>query len=248
MIFWSLYLFFTPLVWVLYFDNIARIFKSKSNYKIDLSSSNQPQNREYINTFSNLVLFALVGIVIGFCIEMKYTLVYNYFNLNFSEISYLVFSFFAILAINDIYFYFSHRLLHSRLFFRQFHKSHHLSVHTNAWSTYSFHPLEGLIQISIIPIVIFLFPINIYVAIFFATFLTFMSVYGHCGFELRPNKNSGLLVFNTSLHHHQHHKYGNYNFGLYLNVWDKMFKTNKPSYFSDLNKLSSRILDEPTKH
>lgn len=241
MIFWSIYLFFVPLIWVIYFDNISRIFKSKTQNKIDIKEDNKPDKREYINTFSNLVLFAVNGALIGFLINEGYTKVYSQFNFNVWETAYLIISFFAILGINDVYFYLSHRLLHSKLLFKHVHRVHHESHNTNAWATFSFHPIEGLIQISIIPIVIFLFPIQLYVLIFFATFLMFMSVYGHCGFELRPNKNSGLLVFNTSFHHYQHHKFVNYNFGLYLNFWDKIFRTNKPGYFEDLKKLGSRI-------
>jgi sterol desaturase/sphingolipid hydroxylase (fatty acid hydroxylase superfamily) len=126
--------------------------------------------------------------------------------------------------------------------FKRIHSWHHQSHNTNPWAAFSFHPFEGVLQIGILPLVAFTLPINEAVLFAFAGFLLFMTVYGHSGYELRANKWSTLNIFNTSLHHYQHHKLVRYNFGLYLNLWDRIFSSNAPDYKKSFKKLSARIL------
>ena len=63
------------------------------------------------------------------------------------------------------------------------------------------------------------------ILLLFVFLMLFISVYGHSGYELRINKWKGFYVFNTSLHHFQHHEHVHYNFGIYLNIWDRLFGT-----------------------
>ena len=132
--------------------------------------------------------------------------------------------------------------MHTKFVFRHIHSWHHQSHNTNPWAAFSFHPLEGILQLGVIPLIAFIFPINEIVLFSFTGFLLFMTVYGHSGYELRANKWNTLNIFNTSLHHYQHHKFVRYNFGLYLNLWDTMFSTNSPDYKKSFKKLGDRIL------
>lgn len=243
MIFWGIYLFMVPLVLIVYFDKFPQLFSSKKKHKIELDLENRPVKREYLLTIISLLIFGGFGVLMGYFIESGHSMVYTTFKPSPWEYVYLVISLFAILGIHDIYFYLTHRLLHVKPIFKSIHLAHHKSHDANPWSSFSFHPIEGVVQIAIIAIIPIIIPVHLYVLLFFAFFLMFISVYGHCGYELRPNKNKTLLVFNTSLHHYQHHKHVRYNFGLYLNFWDKVFETNKPGYQDDLNLLSDRILE-----
>jgi len=179
-------------------------------------------------TLTTLAIFALVGLLLDWAYHMGYTRIYTSAN-EYSTL-YLVISFLLALAINDVYFYFSHRLMHWRPLFRRVHYIHHQSHAPNPWSAFSFHPIEAVLQIAVIPIVALVLPIHAYVLVGFSAFMLLVSVYGHCGYELRANKPTMFNVFNNSIHHNQHHQYVKYNYGLYLNIWDRLFKTNHPTY------------------
>jgi sterol desaturase/sphingolipid hydroxylase (fatty acid hydroxylase superfamily) len=128
-------------------------------------------------------------------------------------IQYLLHIFFIITSF-DIWFYYSHVLLHSH--FYHIHKIHHepnyLSLH---WTdTYKAHILETPFQS-----IGFLFP---YLFIRFNTYVFIFSVfYLNVRGTLRHDIRFTKFVGN---HHLLHHKYLVYNYGEY---WiDKLFNTN----------------------
>lgn len=245
MIVWAIFIPASALILIIYFDNISRLFgKKRAANKIESSNSLKASPRELKNTIASLLLFAFAGAFVGYSIEQGWGQVYTSHDGSFSSIFYMIASFFLALGIHDIYFYATHRWLHSKFMFKHVHVWHHKSHSSNAWSSFSFHPIEGVIQIGIVPLVLFVLPIHEYVLMGFSLFLTMMSVYGHCGYELRPNKKGVFSAFNTSLHHYQHHKFVRYNFGIYLNYWDKIFNTNHPDYEQTFIKISERIADE----
>jgi sterol desaturase/sphingolipid hydroxylase (fatty acid hydroxylase superfamily) len=74
-----------------------------------------------------------------------------------------------------------------------------------------------------------------------------MNVLGHLGFEIFPSgftTNPLTKLSNTSVHHNMHHKYVNYNFGLYFNFWDKWMGTNHPNYHQEFESVASKQIDE----
>ena len=247
MIFWSLYIPVIALALILYFQFIDVFFGGKKKaFLIEGESPVNPKSSEVGNTLLNLLVFALFGWLVAFWIYNGTSQVYAEWPTSIIGYVYLLATFFAALAVHDIYFYWTHRLLHYRPVFKYVHAWHHESYKVNAWSAFSFHPLEGVFQIGVVPIVAWLFPIHEGVLMVFTFFLLFISVYGHCGYELRPNKLNVFRVFNTSLHHFQHHKHVHYNFGIYLNVWDKWFKTDYPKYDTAFDELSQRINEKRT--
>lgn len=242
MIFWALYFPTIALVLILYFYRIDHIFKGKKAiYKIDEKNKNIATGREVINTFVNFIVFVFFGALTDYIITNDFSKVYFSLDTSIFEVLYLFASFFIALALHDIYFYASHRLLHTKFMFKYVHSWHHRSHNTNAWSSFSFHPIEGVFQILIVPLVAIVIPIHEIVLMFFSFVLFLLSVYGHCGYELRHNKFKALNIFNTSLHHYQHHKYVRYNFGIYLNFWDKLFKTDYPDYEKSFQALKEKI-------
>ena len=69
---------------------------------------------------------------------------------------------------------------------------------------------------------------NLYVAV-----VLIYNALGHSGVEFLPRalaKHAVWRLHNTPTHHNMHHRYVNYNYGLYFNFWDRLFKTNHPSY------------------
>jgi Delta7-sterol 5-desaturase len=242
MIFWSLYIPFAALTLILYFQFIDVFFRGKKkSFLIEGESPVRPKWSEIRFTLLNLLVFSAFGLLVGFWIDRGTFQVYSEWPTSVLGYIYLLVTFFGALAVHDIYFYWTHRLLHYRPVFKYVHAWHHESHKVNAWSAFSFHPLEGVFQIGVVPLVAWLFPIHEWVLVVFTFFLLFISVYGHCGYELRPNKLNAFRVFNTSLHHFQHHKHVHYNFGIYLNLWDKWFKTDYPKYDEAFDALKQRI-------
>ncbi|MEM1357350.1 MAG: sterol desaturase family protein, partial [Bacteroidota bacterium] len=98
---------------------------------------------------------------------------------------------------------------------------------------HAFHPLEALLEATIIPVVVLLLPVNYLVLIAFGLWAILWNIIGHLGYEFFPpgwvQHPLGRYV-NTSTHHNQRHQDGRYNFGLYFNVWDRLLGTNHPSY------------------
>ncbi len=132
----------------------------------------------------------------------------------------------AMFLIHDAWFYWTHRLLHTRFFFRWIHKAHHHYHNPTPFTAFAFHPMEAVIQIGIVPMLALLLPTTAGWLIGFSVFLLFMSVYGHSGYELRAEKKGIWKVFNTAIHHNLHHQYAGRNFTIYLNIWDRLMGTN----------------------
>lgn len=230
------------LLFIFYFQYIDLLFKGKKKiFRIDEKSKISPSRQEVLYTTINLIIFALIGLFLAYSNSLQWTKVYYSQPVSFWEYLYLLISFLIALAIHDSYFYLSHRFLHTKYMFKYIHQWHHRSHPANSWSAFSFHPIEGIIQIGVVLLVAFVLSIHEYVLFLFTFFLLFISVYGHSGYELRPNKWKGFNIFNTSLHHFQHHQFVRYNFGIYLNVWDKLFNSDYPAYEEAFNKLSKEI-------
>ena len=242
MMFWTLYLPITALLVILFFDNIDAIFRGKKKvFKIESENTLKASSRELKLTWQSLILFAAVGAGMDWFSSMGYGMLYSNYNFGLLETIYLIASFFIALGMHDVYFYATHWLLHSKLFFKSVHYVHHKSHSSNAWSSFAFHPVEGLFQVGIIPLVFFILPMHEYAFVLFGFQMMLISVYGHCGYELRPNKRPLFSMLNTSLHHYQHHQFVRFNFGLYLNTWDKLFHSNYPKYEEAFEALKNRI-------
>lgn len=144
------------------------------------------------------------------------------------------------ILIHDFYFYLTHRMMHHKLIFKYVHKVHHNSTDPSTWAAFAFHPFEAVIEASIVLILVFIMPIHPLAIFSFLVYMTLMNVIGHLGFELFPKNtvtNPILKWSNTSTHHNMHHRYFNSNFGLYFNIWDKVFKTNHENYISNFQRI-----------
>ncbi|NDW44423.1 sterol desaturase family protein [Ruegeria sp. PrR005] len=146
---------------------------------------------------------------------------------------YLAFTFVWMLVLHDTYFYWVHRLMHTRALYRHVHLVHHRSTNPSPWTAYAFHPIEAVLEVGILPIIAFTLPVHWAAVMYFFIFQIAYNVYGHLGFELYPrgfHKHWLGRWINTSVAHNQHHGRFTGNYGLYFLFWDRVMGTLRSDY------------------
>ena len=99
---------------------------------------------------------------------------------------YFMAAFPLMLLMDDAYFNWVHRLMHTRALFGWIHLVHQRLTSPSPWTAYTFHPLEAAIESLIFVIFLFTQPVHtILLTLFFFMSLVY-NVYGHLGFELYP--------------------------------------------------------------
>ena len=186
-------------------------------------------------------IFALMAVALYFLREAGYTQIYT--DISTYGWGYFLLSFLLLVLLHDTYFYWMHRLLHHPKLFRIFHWVHHLSHNPTPWASLSFHPLEALAEVAIIPIAALLIPFHPLALLLLATWSLIWNVIGHLGYELFPKgfvHHPFLRWFNTSTHHNMHHQRSGCNYGLYFNFWDTWMGTNHPEYRNTFDQIKRR--------
>lgn len=143
-------------------------------------------------------------------------------------IGWFVLSYTWLFLLHDFYFYWMHRMMHTKFLFRHVHLVHHKSTNPSPWTAYAFHPFEAIIEAGIIPLAVFTLPIHKFAFISFMLFQIIYNVYGHLGYEIMPRWIRGTRLgsyLNTSTHHNDHHRYFKGNYGLYTRCWDRLWET-----------------------
>ncbi len=177
------------------------------------------------------LIFAIAGSFTSILWQNGFTRLY--FDIDRYPLWYLPLSLVISMFIHETYYYWLHRWMHQPKIFRLLHKVHHDSNTTSAWTAFSFHPLEGLLQAIILPLTIIIIPMHVYVLLFQLTIMTFSSVINHLEIETYPanfHKHFiGKWIIGAT-HHSLHHKQFKYNFGLYFTFWDRWKKTENPRF------------------
>ncbi len=149
----------------------------------------------------------------------------------------------ALLLWHDFYFYWTHRLLHHRWFFRHVHGVHHRSRNPSPWAAYSFHPLEALVNGLVTPLALLAVPLHWSVLLAFALHQIIRNAHGHLAVETMPRGFArhplwGRLT--TTTHHHLHHETAHGNYGLWFTWWDRWCGTERPDYLARFDTVTSR--------
>jgi sterol desaturase/sphingolipid hydroxylase (fatty acid hydroxylase superfamily) len=187
--------------------------------------------REVALSFASMVVFALVAM--GVALLSREGAIHLCPSLSCHGVWWSVMAIPLMLVVHDTWFYWTHRLLHTRPLFGVFHKAHHLSRDPTPLSSFSFHPLEALVEAAFVPLMLLALPIPRASLFAFQTIAFLMNVNGHLGVELLPARFAKTVFFrffNTTTHHHQHHRVFTANYGLYFNWWDRLCGTNHAEY------------------
>jgi ferredoxin-NADP reductase/sterol desaturase/sphingolipid hydroxylase (fatty acid hydroxylase superfamily) len=180
---------------------------------------------------STFLVFALMDLCFLYLEDKGFTLIY--FNPNEYGYAWLALSFFIVLFVDDMFFYWSHRAMHMPLFYKFFHKVHHESTDPSPLTAFAFHPSEAVLEQLMHVVLPFLLPLNFGVMIAWQIFSMVNNVIGHLGYEIYPKGwvKVPLLKFKTaSTHHNMHHQLFNGNYALYFTWWDKWMGTEFKDY------------------
>ena len=190
------------------------------HFKFDLAFS--------ISTFLG---FSIMDVCFLYLESKGYTMIY--FGLNDFGWAWLILSFFIVLFIDDAFFYWSHRAMHTPKLYKFFHKVHHESTDPSPLTAFAFHPSEAIIENMMHFMLPFLLPLNFGLIIAWQIFSMINNVLGHLGYEVYPKAwlKIPLLKFKTaSTHHNMHHQLFNGNYALYFTWWDKWMGTEFKDY------------------
>lgn len=133
--------------------------------------------------------------------------------------------------------------MHHPAVYKLVHRVHHLSTNPSPWAAMAFHPIEAVIEASVIIVIAVLFPIHPLTIAIFLLGMMIYNVYGHLGYELYPRgfaKSKLGKWVNTSVSHNQHHQFFKGNYGLYFLWWDRWMGTLRDDYshqFDEVKKL-----------
>lgn len=147
------------------------------------------------------------------------------------------------LLIHDTYFYWFHRLMHTKFGMKYIHITHHRSTNPSPWAAFAFSPAEAVIEAGIIVVFAFLFPVHPLTIMMFMIFMTVYNVYGHLGWELYPKGFHKSIIgrwINTSVNHNLHHEKFEGNYGLYFLFWDRWMGTIRDDYDASYEAISIR--------
>ena len=186
--------------------------------------------REIGYSLLTVFLFSLVGFVVYLGSQQG---VFRIYSGALPGTGRLLLEFTAFVLLHDAYFYWAHRVMHTRRLFRWVHRLHHKSRTPTPWAAYAFAPPEALLEAAIMPLVASLVAMHEFTAFLFVTHMIVRNVIGHAGVELFPAwwlKVPVLRLITTTTHHDLHHSHAGYNFGLYFTWWDRWMKTEHPEY------------------
>jgi Delta7-sterol 5-desaturase len=153
---------------------------------------------------------------------------------------------FLLFVVEDTYFYWMHKTVHSPKLYQLIHKTHHESIDTTPFTSYSFHPIEAALEIvpmGLIMLMAYCFPVPMQALIIWQILSIALNVLGHSGYELFPSfwNNYWFLKWKLpATHHNMHHEQFNGNYGLYFIWWDRIMGTEFPDYEEKFKSIFNR--------
>jgi sterol desaturase/sphingolipid hydroxylase (fatty acid hydroxylase superfamily) len=207
------------------------------------------RRREFRSTLHTGAIFAFQFLILVGAAQAGWTQLY--FDPRKFGAGYLVLSFVLALLIQDTYFYWTHRWMHRRAVFKTVHLDHHRSRCPTAWTAFSLHPLEAVVQGGIHLLLPLIIPLHVSV---FGAFIVFTNVYGallHCGCDVFfvsgvPASSWRARWLNGAIEHEAHHNGCEGNFALYFSFWDRLIGTRRiPAHTASLH---TRVAPSEVQH
>jgi len=190
------------------------------------------------------LLFAVIGVGVAYFISKGWQPFY--YNIADHGWGYFVLTLFVLILGHDAYFYWVHRLMHTKALYKFVHAVHHHSTNPTPLASFSFHPSEAVIEAAYFPLIILVMPVHPAALLFSLIFQTAYNVLGHAGFEFLPKgwvRHPILKYMNTPTHHNLHHAKFRTNYSLYFNWWDRIGNTLWPQYEAEFDRVKAQTAD-----
>lgn len=191
-------------------------------------------------TILSFFLLSIVVTIDGLLLEQSFTKGYS----SISEYGWIYFAFSVLILIvlYDIYFYTIHRILHHKKIYAFVHRTHHRSPTITPFGAFSINFWEAFFEFLFLPAMIFLIPLHSAALLIFISVYVIFNSYVHSGYEILPKfwVTTPFKYINTSVHHNLHHSKLKYNFGLFTNFLDRIFKTQIPNYEQEFIKIKEK--------
>jgi Delta7-sterol 5-desaturase len=222
----------TVLIFLLFWKLLA---KRLANWKVQLGKAvtGAQIRRELRNAIFTMASGAFLSCVVIFMVSQGAAKVYT--DISRHSLWWALIGFPVMILIDDLWFYWMHRLLHHPRIYRYIHAEHHRSINVNPLTSFSFHWAEPLLlTLWIIPFVMIV-PVYAPVVGAVQVYGMFDNIKSHLGYEVYPRwlNRSPLRWLTTSTYHNLHHTKYHGNYGLHLRFWDRLMKTELPQYEPD---------------
>ncbi|MDZ4840690.1 MAG: sterol desaturase family protein [Hyphomicrobium aestuarii] len=134
------------------------------------------------------------------------------------------------LMLYDTWFYWGHRLMHTKMFYR-WHSHHHRSIVPSPWANNSDTQVGAFVEQFYWVVLPFILPIPPEIIIAHKIFDQVTGIAGHAGHEYfaAPSNRSPFPLLCTTFHD-QHHGHFNYNYANTFSWWDRVMGTIHPKY------------------
>lgn len=183
------------------------------------------------------IIFAILAALTWLAYQYELTRLYT--DIDAFGIAYFIVSIPLLLFLYETYYYWLHRWMHRPGIFSIVHRVHHQSVHTSVFTSFSFHPLEAILQFIFLPVIVMIIPVHYAAIAIVLSLMTISAVVNHAGVEIFP-KNFTIHPIGRWLigatHHDIHHKDFRKNFGLYFTFWDEWMNTASEKFAEQFNK------------
>ncbi len=222
------YLFAAALMWLLLHVLLKRRLAHRL---IDAWPTGRDMRREFLYSLSSLFIFGAMGMGVFALVVSGHAEIYR--DPARHGWLWLVLSLPAMILWHDLYFYWTHRLLHTPWLFRRVHGVHHRSRNPSPWAAYAFHPIEAVINGLVTPLALLVVPLHGGVLFAFGLHQILRNAHGHAAVETMPRgfvRHWFWGRFTTTTHHHLHHETARGNYGLWFTWWDRWCGTERDDY------------------
>ena len=209
---------------------VNRLFKTSAR-KFNRAAPRQQWRREVKWSMLSAAIFTILTAGCLWLYHQGYTKIYtatSEFGAGYFLLSIVIF-----LVGYETYYYWLHRWMHHPKVFRHVHKVHHDSIETSVFTSFSFHPLEAILQFLFLPLAVLLVPIHFAALGVVLTLWTISAIVNHASVEVFPKNFTSHPIGKWLIgatHHDLHHREFKSNFGLYFTFWDRWMGTESRNY------------------
>lgn len=186
---------------------------------------------QYTKRFWTNTLLLICSSLLGFIISKQTPLFFHNAS-NIFKLSHLPWGLglASTIIIFDLAIYWQHRMSHIVPFLWKIHAIHHSDTAMDISTAYRFHPFEIYLSALYKGVLIYILSPRIEHFIIYETILFSMALFNHSNIKISKSLDHLLRFFIVTPamhfpHHHPNKKYTNTNYGNFLSLWDRIFKS-----------------------